>query len=70
MKLYQIVDSNSDNAGLVATDAPTDTLFELWTEIDSTEDDHDEEPIDRFVEALREQGHNAERVYVEDTIYP
>lgn len=71
-KNYALIsfDSAGDvvNEGLLTTDAPTDLLFSLWSEI--CEDEDSEDKCEQLVEQVISSGYHAIIVEVDDTIYP
>jgi len=78
--LFQLIDSDNENVGLVSTDAPEEKLQELYNKfyhgekLDKFSEEEQEElsqdlSADSFEEVLKRYGYEAERIYV-DEIYP
>ena len=78
--LFQLIDSDNENSGLVSTDAPEEKLQELYNKFyhgqkldkfseEEQEDLNQDLSADSFVEVLERYGYEAERIYVNE-IYP
>lgn len=78
--LFQLIDSDNENLGLVSTDAPEEKLQELYNKfyhgekLDKFSEEEQEDlsqdlSADSFVEVLERYGYEAERVFVNE-IYP
>lgn len=78
--LFQLIDSDNENLGLISTDAPEEKLQELYNKFyhgeklekfseEEQEDLSQDMSADSFVEVLERYGYIAERIFA-DEIYP